>query len=206
MSGLVVAVLTVVTLLFLTGLFENLPEATLAAVVIAAVDRARRHRRAARLLRRSTRRSSARIYGTAARPTSSPPSAAMLGVLIFDTLPGLVIGIIVSLMLLLYRASEPHVAELGHVVRVAPTSTAIVDRHPDNEADPRPSPCCASSPGCSSPTPTPVRDAIRHHAGRARRRVGVVLDAEAIAFVDITAVRMLDELGRRPGTATVSSS
>ena len=36
-SGLVVAVLTVITLLFLTGLFESLPEATLAAVVIAAV-------------------------------------------------------------------------------------------------------------------------------------------------------------------------
>jgi len=35
-SGLVVAVLTVVTLLFLTGLFEQLPEATLAAVVDAA--------------------------------------------------------------------------------------------------------------------------------------------------------------------------
>ena len=37
LSGLVVAVLTIVTLLFLTGLFEALPEATLAAVVIAAV-------------------------------------------------------------------------------------------------------------------------------------------------------------------------
>ena len=37
LSGLVVAVLTVVTLLFLTGLFEKLPEATLAAVVIAAL-------------------------------------------------------------------------------------------------------------------------------------------------------------------------
>jgi sulfate permease, SulP family len=36
-SGLVVAVFTVITLLFLTGLFESLPEATLAAVVIAAV-------------------------------------------------------------------------------------------------------------------------------------------------------------------------
>ncbi len=36
-SGLIVAVLTVVTLLFLTGLFETLPEATLAAVVIAAL-------------------------------------------------------------------------------------------------------------------------------------------------------------------------
>ena len=37
MSGLVVAVLTVLTLLFLTGLFEDLPEATLGAVVIAAL-------------------------------------------------------------------------------------------------------------------------------------------------------------------------
>ncbi|HZA00359.1 MAG TPA: SulP family inorganic anion transporter, partial [Acidimicrobiales bacterium] len=36
-SGLVVAGLTIVTLLVLTGLFEDLPEATLAAVVIAAV-------------------------------------------------------------------------------------------------------------------------------------------------------------------------
>ncbi len=36
-SGLIVAVLTVVTLLVLTGLFEDLPETTLAAVVIAAV-------------------------------------------------------------------------------------------------------------------------------------------------------------------------
>ncbi len=36
-SGVVVAGLTVVTLLFLTGLFEQLPEATLAAVVIPAV-------------------------------------------------------------------------------------------------------------------------------------------------------------------------
>ena len=37
MSALVVAALTVVTLLFLTSLFEDLPEATLAAIVIAAV-------------------------------------------------------------------------------------------------------------------------------------------------------------------------
>ena len=36
-SGLAVAVFTIITLLFLTALFEDLPEATLAAVVIAAV-------------------------------------------------------------------------------------------------------------------------------------------------------------------------
>jgi SulP family sulfate permease len=37
LAGLVVSVLTIVTLLVLTGLFESLPEATLAAIVIAAV-------------------------------------------------------------------------------------------------------------------------------------------------------------------------
>jgi len=37
LAGLIVAALTIVTLLALTGLFEDLPEATLAAVVIAAV-------------------------------------------------------------------------------------------------------------------------------------------------------------------------
>ncbi len=37
LSGLIVAALTIITLLALTGLFEDLPEATLAAIVIAAV-------------------------------------------------------------------------------------------------------------------------------------------------------------------------
>ena len=37
LSPLTAAVLTLVTLLFLTGLFEKLPEATLAAIVVAAV-------------------------------------------------------------------------------------------------------------------------------------------------------------------------
>ncbi|MGW4170992.1 SulP family inorganic anion transporter [Streptomyces chartreusis] len=37
LSGVFVAPLTVITLLFLTGLFEKLPEAVLAGVVVAAV-------------------------------------------------------------------------------------------------------------------------------------------------------------------------
>jgi sulfate permease, SulP family len=113
-SGLVVAVLTVITLLFLTGLFEELPEATLAAVVIAAlielVD--------VRALRALYRASSARlgkIYGMAARADFIAAIAAMLGVLIFDTLPGLIIGVVDSLLLLLYRLSRPHVAVLGEI-------------------------------------------------------------------------------------------
>ena len=54
----------------------------------------------------------------------------MLGVLIFDTLPGLFIGIAVSILLLVYRASHPHVATLGKVA--GSDQFTDVDRHPEN--------------------------------------------------------------------------
>ena len=80
------------TLLFLTGLFEKLPEATLAAVVIAAVvelvDISS--------LRRLWRVRAGRVvhtYQLTARADFVAAAAALLGVLLFDTLPGLVIGI-----------------------------------------------------------------------------------------------------------------
>ena len=91
-SGLVVAVLTLITLLFLTGLFEELPEATLSAVVIAAVIELVDFPALRRLYRVWTDRLGS-IYGFAARADFAAAIAAMLGVLIFDTLPGLVIGI-----------------------------------------------------------------------------------------------------------------
>jgi SulP family sulfate permease len=111
-SGLTVAVLTMVTLLFLTGLFEQLPEAVLAAVVIVAVvelvDVA-----ALRALYAVWTRRLGSIYGPAARADFAAAVATLLGVLVFDTLPGLFIGIAVSLVLLLYRASRPYVAVLA---------------------------------------------------------------------------------------------
>ena len=67
LSSLVVAVLTVVTLLFLTGLFEDLPEAVLAAVVIAAVIELVDIPSLVRLYRVYSRGLGS-IYGFAARP------------------------------------------------------------------------------------------------------------------------------------------
>jgi len=189
-SGLVVAVITVLTLLFLTGLFEDLPEATLAAVVIAAVIelvdigalRGFYGMYSSRL---------GRIYGHAARPDFIAAVAAMLGVLIFDTLPGLVIGILVSLGLLLYRTSKPHVARLGLVRSTDQFSD--IDRHPDNEPTPGVAVLRVES-GVFFANADAVRDAIKQAAAEPGIR-GVVLDAEAIAFVDVTSVRMLHEVG-----------
>ncbi len=190
-SGLFVAVLTVITLLFLTALFEDLPEATLAAVVIAAVIELVDIGALVGFYRLYTRRLG-RIYGPAARPDFIAAVAAMLGVLIFDTLPGLVIGIIVSLLLLLYRSSKPNVAELGRVDTDGVPQFADRSRHPENRAVDG-IPVLRVEAGLFFANADAVRAAIKEHAAVPGTR-GVVLDAEAIPFVDVTAVRMLDEL------------
>ena len=135
LSPLTAAVLTLVTLLFLTGIFEKLPEATLAAIVVAAVVELVDIASLRRLWRVRTGRL-ARIYQVTSRADFMGAITAMLGVLIFDTLPGLVIGICVSLLLLLARTSRPHLAVLAPVAKTGPgqnAGTAWVDteRHPD---------------------------------------------------------------------------
>jgi len=189
-SGLVTAVITVLTLLFLTSLFEDLPEATLAAVVIAAVLELVDIGALVRLYRIYTGRLG-RIYGIAARPDFIAAVAAMLGVLIFDTLPGLFIGIVVSVLLLLYRASRPNVAELG---KVPGTVEQYADRrrHPENVAPPGLVVLRVESGlffANADAVRTRVLDAAAHDGVR-----GVVLDAETIGAVDVTAVGMLSDL------------
>src|SRR3954462_1854028 len=100
LAGVIVAALSIVPLLALTGLFEQLPEATLAAVVIAAVIELVD----VGALRDLYAFSSPQMGAIAARPDFVAAIAALVGVLVFDTLPGLFIGIACSLMLLLYRA------------------------------------------------------------------------------------------------------
>jgi MFS superfamily sulfate permease-like transporter len=172
-SGLVVAALTILTLLFLTGLFENLPTATPAAVVIAAVIELVDLPALAALYRIATRQLRG-IYGIAARPDFLAAVAALAGVLVFDTLPGLFIGIAVSLLLLLYRASRPHVAVLGQVPSM-PGHYGDVQRHPENLREPGVV-LLRVEGGLFFANADTVRDAIRSAAGPGTR--AVVLDAE----------------------------
>jgi sulfate permease, SulP family len=191
LSGLVTAVLTVVTILFLTGLFEDLPEATLAAVVIAALVELVDIPSLVRLYRAHTK-GLGRIYGFAARPDFIAAIAAILGVLVFDTLPGLVIGIVVSVLLLLYRASIPHVAVLA---QASGTNGPFVDAKRNPEA--------AEVPGVAIlrvesalffANADAVRDHIRAHAADEHVKA-VVIDAETVPAIDVTAGQMLMELG-----------
>ncbi|MDA0167413.1 SulP family inorganic anion transporter [Solirubrobacter ginsenosidimutans] len=197
LSGLVVAVLTVITLLFLTGLFENLPEATLAAIVIAAVIELVDVPALVRLYRFHAR-GAGRAYAVAARPDFVGAVAALAGVLVFDTLPGLFIGIGVSLVLLVYRASRPHIAILGRDPGDDERWNDL-QRHPDNEPEPGIVVVRCESALIFANAET-VRDAIRAHLEH--DTFAIVLDAETVPAIDVTAVSMLVALAhdlRRDG-------
>ena len=188
-SGLVVAGLSVVTLLFLTGLFEKLPEATLAAVVIAAVVELVDVAALRRLYAVYSSRLGA-IYGHAVRVDFASAVAAMLGVLVFDTLPGLVIGIAVSMLLLLYRTSRPNVARL---VRGPGPVWVDASRHPELPPDPDVVVVRVES-GLFFANADHVRARIRALVTPQTR--AVVLDGETTPTIDVSAAAMLVQLAR----------
>ena len=99
-SSLVVVVLLVLTLLFLTSLFSDLPEAALGAIVIHAVIGLIRFGPIRSLKERN------RIDFWAAVST-------LVGVLVFDVLAGLMIGVLVSLAGLMSRAVRPRITWLA---------------------------------------------------------------------------------------------
>ena len=102
MTGLIAAVITVITILFLTGLFFYLPEATLGAIVVHAVWKLIDFHKLRRMM--SVRRED--FYAGL---------ASFVGVLIFGILEGVIIGVVLSLLILIYRASFPSSTELGQV-------------------------------------------------------------------------------------------
>jgi len=190
LSGLVVAALTIVTLLTLTPLFQTLPQATLAAVVIAAVIELVDVPSLAALYRVYTRRLG-RYYGVAARPDFIAAVATLVGVLVFDSLPGLFIGIAMSLLLLIYRASHPHIAVLGKVPGTA-GQYGDLERHPENQQLPGIVILRVES-SLFFANADAVRQRVRAHAATKATRV-VVLDAETVPAIDVSAVHMLAEL------------
>ena len=188
LSGLIVAVLTVLTLLLLTGLFEQLPQATLAAVVIAAVIELVDVPALRRLYRIYAGRHPGR-FAVAQRPDFLAALTAMLGVLVFDTLPGLFIGIGVSLLLLLYRASTPHVAVLGSAPGTAGPFGDL--RRHDGYAAPADIAVLRVEGGLFFANADTVRARVQQEAEGKR---AVIVDAGTVPFVDVTAAEMIGAL------------
>jgi sulfate permease, SulP family len=105
-------------LLFLTGLLENLPKAVLAAVVLTAILGLFDFRRLLYMWRVS-------------RMDFYAATIAIMGVLLLGILQGILLAALISILLLLARASRPHVALLGRVPGT--NSYSDLARHPENE-------------------------------------------------------------------------
>jgi sulfate permease, SulP family len=167
-------------LLFLTGLLENLPKAVLAAVVLTAILGLFDLPALLHMWRVS------RIDFFAA-------TIALAAVLLLGILQGILLAALASILLLLVRASRPHVAFLGRVPGT--NSFSDVARHPENEALPG---TIAFRPEASliyvnaEAVLEAVLDRVRA-ADHSDIRL-VVCDLSASPYVDLAGSNMLHEL------------
>lgn len=116
-AGLSASVFVVVTILFLTPIFKDLPESVLAALIIHAVS----HLMSVSNLVKVRRLAPAEFW---------MGILALAGVLLVDVLEGLVIAMLASLLLVVYRSSRASVTALG---RMPGSSDAVgaMARNPD---------------------------------------------------------------------------
>ena len=117
LAGLTVAGLTILTLLFLAGLFSNLPQAVLGAVVIDAAIGLIHPKVAARIFK-THKADFFAFAGTA------------IGLFFVGVVTGIVLGILVSLTLLVWRASKSPLRRMAY----DPVHQVYVEADPDLEA------------------------------------------------------------------------
>jgi sulfate permease, SulP family len=189
MTSVITAVLAFLTMLFLTGLFKYLPEATLGAIVIHALMKYFKWDGLVRLYR-------------VRKPDFVLSAAALLGVLLFGILPGLIMGVVLSLALLIQRAGSPNSAVLGR--EPGGNLYADITNHPSYE----------TVPGLivyrfDAPLVFPnaerftgeIRDLVKYTEPAARE---VLLDAETVSDMDTTAADQLEDLIESLGRQGVS--
>lgn len=102
MASVISAILIVLTLLFFTSLFYNLPSAILAAVVLVAVSGLVDFKEPLNLWKKD-------------KSDFAMLIATFMVTLTLGIETGIITGMVLSLVMVIYRASRPHMAQLGRV-------------------------------------------------------------------------------------------
>jgi SulP family sulfate permease len=179
MAAVINGALVVVTAIVLTGLFQDLPEAVLGAIVIHAVwhliDVAK-----------------FRAILDVSRSDFWLAIVCTFGVLTLDILAGLILAVSLSLLVVIYRVSHPRIPVLGK----APSEDVYrdIERNPEGETyeglilvRPEGSLFFANS--------EPFRNRVRDLITKADPGATVVIiDAEALTSLDFSAAEMLRAL------------
>jgi high affinity sulfate transporter 1 len=180
-ANLVAALLCFLTLVLLTPLFRGMPHPTLAAIVIAAMLHLSRPAYLRYLLAQTRWE-----FGIAL--------TVVAGELTLGVLQGIALGVVLSLLLLIYRTSHPHGAVLGRV----PGTEAYrnVYRHPEAETFPG---LLIWRPGGDLwfASIGHLGDGLKAALAASRPPAKhVLVDAEAVNFVDVSACDALGDFFR----------
>lgn len=188
--ALIVASVTIgLCLMFLTGLLANLPNVVLAAIVLVAVKG---------LVNIGELRHVWRV----SRFEFCVSMIALLAVLFLGILNGVIVAVLVSMLLIIRRASHPHVAFLGRIPGTQIYSD--VARHPENEVDAK---ILAFRPEASLLyfNVEHVLAAVRQQiASRAESPKLVICDLSASPVVDLAGARMLAALHKELNAASIA--
>lgn len=179
--ALVFASITVgLCLIFLTGLIANLPTVVLAAIVLVAVKG---------LVDLAELRHVWRV----SRFEFVVSMVTFAAVLLLGILKGVIIAVLVSMVLIIRRAANPHVAVLGRISGTR--SFSDIERHPENELVPH---TLVLRPEASllyfnvEHVRARFREEFRKFAGELSL---VICDLSASPVVDLAGARMLASLG-----------
>jgi sulfate permease, SulP family len=187
MSLLACSVALALILIFFTGLLTNLPMVVLAAIVIHAVIS---------LIRLKELDQLRKISGV----EFSVAMIALAGVLVLGILKGVMLAVLMSLLLLLRKASLPHVAELGRIDDSDHYSD--MERHPENLRIPGMLILRVESPMLYFN----VENILANIRGQMESREGirtVVLDMSVVNFMDVAGSVALLNLAKHLKTAGV---
>jgi sulfate permease, SulP family len=179
MASLVTGGLVVATLIVLAPLFSDLPKAVLGAIIIDAVVFGMIDMKEFRRLRRVARVD----FGIAL--------AAVVGVLSAGVLTGVVIGVVLSILWLVYVATRPSMPLLGR----EPGTQVFRDlaENPDDETFPGIA-VVRMDGGLFFATAEALEERVRALTEDGTRTTALVLDLEGVNFVDSQGTAKLTEI------------
>jgi len=179
LAGGISGLCVLLVLIFLTGLFFNLPITILSAIVLFAI-------------RGLFDIPHLRFIYNFSRIEFAITIITLLSVLIFGTLQGLIIGVVLSILVLINKIKRSHIAILGQVPGT--DNYQDIKHHPEN----------IQIPGVliiridgsqiflnADNTKNNILNLLDHEYSDTKL---LVLDLEATSFIDISGIEMLNEL------------
>jgi high affinity sulfate transporter 1 len=178
MTGVVTALLIAGVVLFFTNLFSNIPEALIGGLIMVAVARLIDFQGLWRIAQIS-------------RDEFIIATATCFGVLLFGILSGVFLGVILSILDILYRVTSPRIAILGRVAGTRHYADRI--RHPENEEIPGVLIIRVDAPLIFANAEI-VKERILQLTARDPSVTLVILDMSASPIIDISASDMIVDL------------